>query len=82
MRFGCIDASADSETPFAVSGRPVARGLVGTPHRPVRLRSSRKTDECSLPEKRGQPVWGGFATQRGQAPSPQVFVCLKNSLSR
>ncbi|TPG75084.1 hypothetical protein EAH78_22940 [Pseudomonas arsenicoxydans] len=52
----------------------VARGLVGPPHRPVRLRSSRKSLNAVCLKTCGVWIWGRFATQRGQAPSPQVGV--------
>ncbi|PMY46110.1 hypothetical protein C1X69_28155 [Pseudomonas sp. FW305-67] len=56
----------------------VARELVGSPHRPARLRSSRKTGVCGVPETCGCRFWGRFATQREQAPSPQQHGCLQS----
>src|SRR5476651_1973391 len=46
----------------------VVRGLA-----PVGLRSSPEMENAVYLLDRGGCCWGGFATQRGQAPSPQVI---------
>ncbi|KKA08556.1 hypothetical protein VP02_07640 [Pseudomonas ogarae] len=38
---------------------------------PARLRSSRKPVAAVCLEDHVRSIWGGFATQREQAPSPQ-----------
>ena len=45
---------------------PVARELA-----PARLRSSRKTGRCTVPDETLWLGWGRFAAQREQAPSPR-----------
>ncbi|QDV95956.1 hypothetical protein FFH90_017315 [Pseudomonas sp. ATCC 43928] len=61
----------------------VARELVGSPHRPARLRSSRKSAGTVCLTNRDCLYWGRFAAQRDgaairQAPSPQVLLWLQN----
>jgi len=41
---------------------------------PARVRSSRNFIDAVILPARCRLIWGGFATQREQAPSPQVFA--------
>ncbi|MCE6979303.1 hypothetical protein EI534_18365 [Pseudomonas frederiksbergensis] len=61
LPLGCAAAPRNLRPPQ----NPVARGLVGTPHRPVRLRSSRQTKHRGLPGKTGSQVLGPLRSPTG-----------------
>ncbi|MNX94985.1 hypothetical protein D3C86_1272360 [compost metagenome] len=65
----------------------VARGLVGPPHRPVRLRSDRKTIECGLPDKPHSMVLGRLRRPTGASPLATMialscYPCAKSPPER
>ncbi|WP_141651729.1 hypothetical protein [Pseudomonas fluorescens] len=54
--------------PEAPRHRIVARGLVGTPHRPVRLRSSRKSSNRGVSNETRLQILGPLRNPAGASP--------------